>query len=109
MAIDPISIQQLQSMRRNPQNEGLGELRHLDISEIEEDNSFSDMIKDAINSVDQMQKVTDQDVEAVLAGKAENIHEVMIAMEKSQLSFQLMVEVRNRVVETYQELSRMQI
>lgn len=108
MAIEPISIQQLQSMRQDPQNEGLGELRHLDISDID-DRSFADMVKDAVQSVDQMQKVTDQNVEAVLAGKAENIHEVMIAMEKSQLSFQLMVEVRNRVVETYQELSRMQI
>ncbi|MEX0648325.1 MAG: flagellar hook-basal body complex protein FliE [Balneolaceae bacterium] len=105
MPIDPITIQALQ---QNPFNEGRQEFQRINIDGIG-DSSFADMVKDAINSVDEMQKVTDKGVEDILAGKAENIHEVMIAMEKAQLSFQLMVEIRNKVMDTYQELSRMQI
>jgi flagellar hook-basal body complex protein FliE len=71
--------------------------------------SFGDMIRDAINSVDKASKTADQQVEDVVSGKSENIHEVMISLQKAQLSFQLMVEVRNKAIEAYQELSRMQI
>lgn len=73
------------------------------------ENSFADMITDAIESVDESQKIADKNVQNVVMGKSDNIHEVMISMKKAQLSFQLMVEMRNKVVETYQELSRMQI
>ena len=71
--------------------------------------SFGDMIRDAINSVDQASKTADKQVEDVVSGKSENIHEVMISLQKAQLSFQLMLEVRNKAIEAYQELSRMQI
>ncbi|MEX0779592.1 MAG: flagellar hook-basal body complex protein FliE [Balneolales bacterium] len=104
MAIDPISIQ---SIREIPFNEVRPESSRF--SPDPGDKSFADMIKGAINSVDELQKVSEGGIEDILAGKAENIHEVMIDMQKSQLGFQLMVEVRNRAVETYQELSRMQI
>lgn len=71
--------------------------------------SFADMIADAVNSVDEAQKTADQNVQDVVTGKSDNIHEVMISMQKAQLSFQMMTEMRNKVVQTYQELSRMQI
>ncbi len=71
--------------------------------------SFADMLSDAINSVDSTMKTSDQNVQDFIAGKTENVHDVMISMQKAQLSFQLMVEVRNKAIETYQEISRMQI
>jgi flagellar hook-basal body complex protein FliE len=106
MAQEAISL--IQSIQKQPGTEGMSELRRLRPAETG-DESFADMIRDAVNSVDQMQKSAESSAEAVIAGDEENIHEVMIAMEKAQLSFQLMVEIRNRAVETYQELSRMQI
>jgi len=106
MAQEAINL--IQSIQKQPGSEGVGELRRLRITDPGKQ-TFADMIKDAVNSVDQMQKTAEDNVEAVIAGEEENIHEVMISMEKAQLSFQLMVEVRNRAVETYQELSRMQI
>ena len=54
-------------------------------------------------------KASEQSVQNYISGKTDNIHEVMISMQQSQLSFQMMVEVRNKLVDTYQELSRMQI
>jgi len=67
------------------------------------------MLSNAIDSVDNQMHSADQKVADVVAGKSENIHDVMISMQKAQLSFQLMTEIRNKAIETYQELSRMQI
>lgn len=71
--------------------------------------TFGDFIKDAIKTVDGAKKTADSQVDDFVMGKTENVHEVMLAMEKANLSFQLMVEIRNRALETYQEISRMQI
>ncbi len=106
MAQEAISL--IQSIRQQPGSEGIGGPRRLSFSE-GNDQTFADMIRNAVNSVDQLQKTSESNVEAVIAGESENIHEVMISLEKAQLSFQMMVEIRNKAVETYQELSRMQI
>ena len=70
---------------------------------------FSNALKDAVERVDASQKAADGQVEAFIAGEQENLHEVVIAMNEAQLSFQLMTQVRNRLLETYQELMRMQV
>ena len=75
----------------------------------EEGGSFSSTLQDAIDQVDGAQKEADAQVTAFIAGEQENLHEVMISMNQAQLSFQLMTEVRNRMLETYQELMRMQV
>lgn len=71
--------------------------------------TFGDMIKDAINSVDASSKNADQKVDAVVSGKSDDIPGAMIAMQKAEMSFQLMSEVRNKAIETYKQLSQMQI
>ncbi len=71
--------------------------------------SFADMLTRAVGSVDQTMKTSEQSIQDFAAGKTENVHEVMINMQRAQLSFQLMVEMRNKAIETYQEISRMQI
>ena len=71
--------------------------------------SFGDVLSDAINSVDQTMKNSDAKVQEFVAGETNNVHDVMISMQRAKLSFDLMVEVRNKVVETYQDVSRMQI
>lgn len=71
--------------------------------------SFSDMLIRAVGSVDQTMKESDQNVQDFVAGKTDNVHDVMISMQRAQLSFQMMVEVRNKAIEAYHEISRMQI
>ena len=71
--------------------------------------SFSDMLSRAVNSVDETMKTSEQSIQDFAAGKTENVHEVMINMQRAQLSFQMMVEMRNKAIETYQEISRMLI
>ena len=46
---------------------------------------------------------------STLSGETENVHEVMLKMQEAHIQFQLVTEVRNKMVEVYQEISRMQI
>lgn len=83
--------------------------KHFDIVTGEIQDSFSDMLIRAINGVDETMKTSDKNVQNYVSGKTDNVHEVMISMQQAQLSFQLMVEVRNKAIEAYNEISRMQI
>ncbi len=74
-----------------------------------EEISFSEMLSRAVERVDQTMKASDQSIEAFIAGETDSVHEVMISMQRAQVSFQLMVEIRNKAIETWYELSRMQI
>jgi len=71
--------------------------------------SFANMLKKAVADLNQSQVKADKVVERFLAGDIEDVHQVMIAMEEARLTMQLAVEVRNKIVEAYQEISRMQI
>lgn len=70
---------------------------------------FGDTLRQAIDQVDGLQKTADDQITRFVSGEQENVHEVMIAMNQAGLSFQLMTEVRNKMIETYQELIRMQV
>lgn len=95
-------------LNQPPNAEGQGRVRQFR-NTTQPDQTFAQMIEKAVNTVDDAQKDAAQKVQDVVSGKSENIHEVMIAGQKASLSFQLMTEIRNRMIETYQELSRMQI
>lgn len=71
--------------------------------------SFSDVLQESLADVDRMQKDSDQKTIEVATGKDPNLHEAMIAMTKAELSFNLMVQVRNRALEAYQEVMRMPV
>jgi flagellar hook-basal body complex protein FliE len=72
-------------------------------------NSFGDMLSGAIEEVNKTQIQADQSIEKLQTGESRNIHEVMISMEKAGISMRLMVQMRNKVLEAYQEVMRMQI
>jgi len=71
--------------------------------------SFADTLKDAVNSVNTMQKDSDKKIEELATGKNHNVAEVMIAAEKADISLKLMVSVRNKIIEAYQEIMKMQV
>ena len=71
--------------------------------------SFADMLGQMVQEVNGKQAAAGQAVTGVLAGENVPLHQAMIAIEEASVSFQLMVEVRNKLVESYQELMRMQI
>ena len=71
--------------------------------------SFAGMLGTMVNEVSAKQTVANQAVTGLLGGQNVALHDTMIAMEEANVSFQLMVEVRNKLLESYQELMRMQI
>lgn len=83
--------------------------KHYNIQAGTIDNSFADLLANAIHDVDSTMKSSEASVQDFITGKTDNIHDVMISMQKAQLSFQMMVEIRNRMIDTYQEISRMQV
>lgn len=72
-------------------------------------NGFSDLVTGLVRSVDEKTKVADTEVRRLMLGESDNIHRSMIAMQESGLAFDLLVEVRNKLVESYQELMRMPV
>ena len=59
--------------------------------------------------VSKTQKVADEQVAALASGKTDNIHQVMLSLGKAETSFNYMMEVRNRLVEAYKEVMRIQV
>ena len=71
--------------------------------------SFADSLKEAVNQVNTAQKDSDRKMQELATGKTNNIHETMIAAEKADIALRLMVQVRNKMIEAYQEMMRMQV
>ncbi|MCL2548274.1 MAG: flagellar hook-basal body complex protein FliE [Symbiobacteriaceae bacterium] len=70
--------------------------------------NFSGMLQTALAEVQQAQKVSDQMTVAMLLGAAD-IHEATIAMEKATLTLRTFIQVRDKMLEAYQEIMRMQV
>ena len=70
---------------------------------------FGDILKDAISTANELQKQSDQEIQKLMTGESQDLHTTVIAMQKADLSFQMMMQVRNKIVQAYQEIMRMQI
>jgi flagellar hook-basal body complex protein FliE len=71
--------------------------------------SFASMLGQMVSDVNAQQANSAQAVTALQSGQNVPLHKAVIAMEEANVSFQLMVEVRNRLLDGYQEIMRMQI
>ncbi len=71
--------------------------------------SFGDTMSDFLNVVNQNSKESASQVAEVVKGNSDDIAQAMMTMEESKLSFQLMIEIRTKLLESYQEISRMQV
>ena len=70
---------------------------------------FGEMLKTSIAEVNQAQISADRAAEQVAAGGTRNLHGTMIKLEEADISLRLMVQVRNKAVEAYQEIMRLQV
>ena len=71
--------------------------------------SFGNMVHDYLSKVSEDGADAAEETKKVLADKNENVNDAMVALEEASLSFQMMLEVRNRMLESYQELKRTQV
>lgn len=71
--------------------------------------SFGSLLGKMVEEVNAKQNASAEAVQALQSGGNVSLHQAVIAMEEASVSFQLMVEVRNKLLESYQEMMRMQI
>ena len=71
--------------------------------------SFGSFLNDAIAKVESFQQNADASVNRFLSGEGEELHQVALAEQHAELSFDLFLQVRNKVVAAYEEVMRMQV
>jgi flagellar hook-basal body complex protein FliE len=100
--IDPVLMKGMEAI---PEPFGVSPLK----GATKQDHGFGDLLKKAVESVNTMQHEAGRLEEAVANGENVNIHQAVIAGEKAGLSFKLLMQVRNKMVEAYQEVMCMQV
>lgn len=78
-------------------------------SHIESSNSFFQLISDKLESLDSSIKKSDSLVASYIKGEDIPVHEIMVALGKAKTEIQLAVEIRNKLLESYQEITRIQL
>ena len=73
------------------------------------ENAFLEILKSSINKTNALQQEASDAVSRLASGEKIDIHNAMIAAQKADVTFRLMMEVRNKIVEAYQEITRMQV
>ncbi len=82
-----------------------------DAQELKKSNGtkFGDVLKNALDNVNKLQLESEEYKNLLITGEIDNLHDVTIAQEKANISLQLTLSIRNKMVEAYREIMRMQI
>lgn len=102
--MEPISFRPNSVMNINGGNQPVKKL-----TSAEAQNSFKAALSDALHKVNDAQHASSLATEKLARGENIDLHHVMITAQKASISLQATVEVRNKVVEAYQEVMRMQV
>lgn len=78
-------------------------------SQSEGAHSFSEMLRTSVNQVNTDQQQADTAIKELVAGRSKNIHETMLTIERADTSLKLMTQVRNKILDAYKEIMRMQV
>jgi len=70
---------------------------------------FEQVLSDALKDVNKAQVESNVQIQNMLSGDIQDVHTAMIAVQKADLSFQMMMQVRNKLIDAYQEIMRMQV
>lgn len=91
-----------------PQTEISAEMSNLTFQP-ETQREFAPWLTRELTQVNQQLTAADAQLQRLATGEVENLHQVMMSLEKAKLSFELVLQVRNRLLEAYQDILRMQI
>lgn len=87
-----------------------GELgKDLKLPKAEKNTSFSEMLSSSMMDVNSLQKDADVAVQKLASGESKNLHETMLAVEKAEIAFKTMNQIRTKVIDAYKEIMRMQV
>jgi flagellar hook-basal body complex protein FliE len=76
---------------------------------VQPNGGFLGTLKDAIAKANEVQLEASQAVDKLMTGESQNVHQTMVALQKADVSFQLMMQIRNKIVSAYEEIQRMQV
>ncbi len=93
-------LRELNQLRQTP-----GQEKEADQAKVK----FEDVLKQFVHDVNDMQYMAKESIEKLASGEITDVHQVMVAVEKAGISFDLMMEIRNKMLEAYQEIMRMQV
>ncbi|RMG59363.1 MAG: flagellar hook-basal body complex protein FliE [Deltaproteobacteria bacterium] len=71
--------------------------------------SFAEAVKKAIEEVSQVQNEAEKAIQSFAKGEVRDVHTVVLAMEKADVSLQVLLQVRNKLLNAYEEIMRMQV
>ncbi len=71
--------------------------------------SFQDVLRGFISEVNDLQLDVDKKIEQFASGQTKDLHEVMIAVEEADIAFQLMMEIRNKLISAFEEVMKMSV
>ncbi|ADU66926.1 flagellar hook-basal body complex subunit FliE [Desulfurispirillum indicum S5] len=74
-----------------------------------EQTQFSEFLKSSLKEVNTAQKDADRAIEELIAGESKDIHTTMIKMQQADVSLKMMMQVRNKIMDAYQEVMRTQV
>jgi flagellar hook-basal body complex protein FliE len=74
-----------------------------------ETSGFLDSLKSAIGKVNDAKIEAGRAVDALMTGESQDLHRTMVALQEADVSFQLMMQIRNKLVAAYEDIQRMQI
>jgi flagellar hook-basal body complex protein FliE len=94
--ISPVSIQPVALPETRPASSGA-------------QGAFQNVLNDAIHRVENYRQTADVAAQRFLSGEDEELHKVAIATQQAELSFEMFLQVKNKVVQAYQEIMRMQL
>lgn len=80
-----------------------------EVKKPEEENKLTNTFAELIKNVNQAQKESEKAIQDFVAGNGVELHEVMIAGEKAKTSLELLMEIRNKAIDMYKELTRIQV
>ena len=95
------ALQNFSKAEKKMQDAGIGKA-------IAQENDFSKVLKESLGKVNDLQSDRSNMIASFASGETQNVHELMIAMQKASLAMNMTAAVRNKVIEAYRELSRMQ-
>lgn len=81
----------------------------IDDKKISEKSGFKDFLHGAIDKLNTYENEANRMGEMLATGEVDNIHEVMIASQKAEIALQFAIEVKNKVMDAYKEIMRMQV
>jgi flagellar hook-basal body complex protein FliE len=91
-------------------------IRHVPLSDAadlgvgkQKSGDFGSVLEKSITGLEQSREMAAEKARRLLSGKPEEVHSVVMATQRAQLEFELFLEVRNKVVQAYQEIMRMQV